>query len=159
MNSRQVLARGALATLLLTLLAAVGAVSSQSAPSSFGGRNGRIVFNDQQGRLVLVNPDGTGVVPLARTNTADFLVGASFSPDGQLIAYSAQGSGDPDVFLISPDGSGQRQITFSRGVDTDPTWARGGTRIAFESNRNGNVDIYVVEADGTDATRLTSGVE
>ena len=73
--------KAAIATLVAALGAAVGAVSSQSAPIAFGGVNGRIVFNDQQGGLALVNPDGTGVVRLARTHATDSIIGASFSPD------------------------------------------------------------------------------
>jgi Tol biopolymer transport system component len=45
-------------------------------------------------------------------------------------------------------------VTYSRGVDADPTWAPDGTRLAFESNRNGNVDIYAVNADGSGTTQL-----
>lgn len=146
-------------TVACGLLAAVAAGSSQSSTTGFRGKNGRIVFNDRQGRLVLVNPDGTGVVPIARTNAADWVIGASFSPDGRLIAYSRYASTDPDVFVIRPDGSGQRQVTFSRGADVDPAWSPEGTRIAFETNRNGNIDIYSVDANGTDSTRLTSSPE
>jgi len=146
-------------TLLVALVAAVGAAAaasaSQSGQASFPGRNGRIVFNDQYGRLVLVNPDGQGLVRIAHTEAADTYVGASFSPDGTLIAYSRAGGSDPDIFTIRPDGSSQRQITFSRGVDVDPTWSGDGSRIAFETSRNGQVDIYAVDRDGSSSTRLT----
>src|SRR4051794_20451530 len=97
----------------LTVLAAVAilcglATGSQAAPRAFPGQNGRIVFNDQNGALNLVNPDGTGVVRLAATNASDVSIGAAWSPDGQLIAYSKQGDSDPDIFVVAPDGSGQR---------------------------------------------------
>src|SRR5262249_6151934 len=108
------------------------------------------------GALVLVNPDGTGIVRLARTNAADTIIGAAWSPDGKLIAYSKFGAGDADIYVIAPDASGQREITFSRGNDVDPTWSGDGSRIACETNRNGNSDIYSVAADGSDAKQLTS---
>ena len=98
--------------------------------------------------LVLVNPDGTGLVRLARTAATDDVDRRLVLAGRQIIAYSKDGNSDPDIFVISPDGSGQRQITFSRGTDIDPTWSRGGSRIAFETNRNGNSDIYSVDSRG-----------
>ena len=137
-------------------VAAFAATGSHASRAAFPGLNGRIVFNDEHGALDLVNPDGTGLVRLAATNTADVAIGASWSPDGKLIAYSKQGSGDADVFVIAPDGSGQRELTFSRGNDIDPTWSGDGSQIAFETNRNGNSDLYSVAADGSNPQRLTS---
>jgi Tol biopolymer transport system component len=63
---------------------------------------------------------------------------------------------DPDIYVIAPDASGEREITFSRGTDADPIWSGDGSRLAFETNRNGNFDIYSVAADGSDAKQLTS---
>ena len=144
------------ATAVALCILGASAVGSQAAPRAFPGVNGRIVFNDQNGALNLVNPDGTGVMRLAGTNASDTTIGASWSPDGKLIAYSKQGGTDADIFVIAPDASGQREITFSRGNDIDPTWSGDGSRIAFETNRNGNSDIYSVAADGSDPQQLTS---
>ena len=86
----------------LGVLAAVVAATSESAPNAFGGVNGRIVFNDQRGRLVLVNPDGSGLVQLVRTNAPDWVVGASFSPDGSRVAYSARSRSHAGTTSIRP---------------------------------------------------------
>ena len=126
------------------------ALASHASSAAFPApQNGRIVFNDQRNALVLANADGSGVVRLASTNATDVVVGASWSPNGKLIAYSKYGASDPDIYVIAPDATGQREITFSRGVDIDPTWSGDGSRIAFETNRNGNSDIYSVGADGS----------
>jgi len=130
---------GLVAVGCLALGAAVIAVVSAGARSTaFPGKNGRIVFNDQSGRLMIVNADGSGVVRIAQTGTSDQTIGASFSPDGQFVAYSRSGSSDPDIFTVRPDGSDQHEVTFSRGQDIDPTWSGDGSQIAFETNRNGN---------------------
>ena len=137
--------------------AAAVAVDAGATRAGFPGKNGRIVFNDQMGNLVLVNADGTGLVRLVNTRAGDQYIGASFSPGGTRIAYSGIGrNGNADVYTIRPDGSDQREITFSQAVDTDPTWSGDGTKIAFETNRNGNVDIYAVNADGSNSTQLTN---
>src|SRR4029079_1657807 len=98
---------GVLAILTAAVLAA--AVTAGATRTAFPGKNGRIVFNDKTGALVLVNPDGTGLVRLARTQVADELIGASWSPDGKQIAYSRYGNGDADIYTIEPDGSNQRE--------------------------------------------------
>lgn len=156
--SRRLSARTTGALLAAVLAVALGAAgTARSEPhGAFPGTNGRIVFNNAGGELVLVNADGTGLVRIAYTGTADNYIGASFSPDGSQIAYSRADGSDPDVFVIRPDGSSQRQVTFSRGTDVDPTWSGDGSRIAFETSRNGNVDIYAVDDDGSNSTRLTT---
>ena len=63
----------------------------------FPGLNGRIVFNDQGGSLMLVNPNGSGVVRVARTYASDYTIGASFSRDGTQIAYSTNRGGDVET--------------------------------------------------------------
>ena len=135
--------------------AALFTVGAEATRRAFPGQNGRIVFNDQTGSLVLVNPNGTGLVRLANTGTADQYIGASFSPDGRRIAYSKVAH-DPDIFTIRPDGSDEREVTFSRGSDVDPTWSADGSQIAFETNRNGNSDISGVSADGSNPVQLTN---
>ena len=97
---------------------------------------------------MLANADGTGVVRLANTSATDTVIGASWSPNGKLIAYSKYSRTDPDIYVIAPDATGQREITFSRGADVDPAWSGDGSRIAFETNRNGNLDVYSVASDG-----------
>jgi hypothetical protein len=87
-----------IASIALALAAALAAaaltVDASAHRAAFPGKNGRIVFNDASGYLVLVNPDGSGVVRLTGTWALDDVIGASFSPDGRQIAYSKYGSTD-----------------------------------------------------------------
>ena len=85
-----------------------------AAQAAFPGQNGRIVFNDQNGALVLVNANGTGLVQLATHRHGRRVHRRVVLARRQAIAYSKVGH-DPDIFMIRPDGSDQREITFSRG--------------------------------------------
>ena len=65
-------------------------------------------------------------------------------------------SSDADVYVIDVDGSGERRLTNSPGLDGFPAWSPDGKRIAFVSARdNGNCEIYVIDADGSGQERLT----
>ena len=67
------------------------------------------------------------------------------------------GHGD-GIFLVRPDGTGQRQlVTDLDGSEIQPDWSPDGERIAFihvtPADRN---ELWVVGANGSDAARLYS---
>jgi Tol biopolymer transport system component len=83
----------------------------------------------------------------------------SWSPDGQSIVYAYTAvPGTPfKVWVMRPDGTGQRPITTGSSDDNVPTWSPEGTRIAFTSNREGGrYRIWVMDADGGNARALTT---
>lgn len=67
-------------------------------------------------------------------------------PEGG-IAFESERDGNVDVFVIQPDGSGERRLTSHPAGDGAPSWSPDGTWIAFVSNRSGNTDIFVIRAD------------
>jgi Tol biopolymer transport system component len=73
------------------------------------------------------------------------------------ITFSANG----DIYIMSPDGSALRQLTFTGpAVDNrHPALSLDGTRIAFSSNRGGNYDIYTMDTMGGNIRRLTTNKE
>jgi TolB protein len=144
---------------LAGLAALVALVGPSWSHAAFPGSNGKIAFVSE-GAIYVVNPDGTGLAQLTSTSSDDITVGESWSGDGQWLAFSAYRGTDPDIYVIRADGSGRRQVTFSRGVDVDPSFSPHRDRIAFETNRNGGqFDIYSVDAVGRNPLRLTNGPE
>ncbi len=77
---------------------------------------------------------------------------------GNRIAFVSGRNGNPDIFLMNPDGSAVVNLTNHPAQDLDPAWSPDGGKIAFGSNRGGGCNnLYVMKADGSGVTRLTTG--
>lgn len=71
------------------------------------------------------------------------------------IAFVSTRDGNPEIYVMNPDGSDQTRLTYNSADDAELAWSPEGGRIAFFSNRDGNDEIYVMNADGSEQTRLT----
>ena len=58
-----------------------------------------------------------------------------FSPDGKLIAFSAQYAGNVDVYVVSADGGEPKRLTWHPGPDIVQGWTPDGKSIVFNSTR------------------------
>jgi tol-pal system beta propeller repeat protein TolB len=79
----------------------------------------------------------------------------AWSPDGKKLAFLRVQSGNPDIYTITVDGSGERRLTNDSAEDVDPAWSPDGKFIAFDSKRTGRSQIFVMSADGSNQRRLT----
>lgn len=95
-----------------------------------------------------------GTVPISLSGS--YISSPAFGPNGQMLAFSArtENSLDSDIFVSRTDGSGARNLTNTRGIDTSPTWSPTGTQIAFISDRSGSPQVWVMDSDGSNVRRL-----
>ncbi len=144
-------------------------------------RDGWIVFTStRDGDLDLykMRLDGSGLVRL--TSTLGYDGGAFFSADGRRIVFRASRPEGPaeeaeyrallarrlvrpgklEIYTMSADGSGVRQVTHLGAASFAPFFHPDGRRIVFASNvgdpRGRNFDIYIVNDDGTGLERITT---
>jgi TolB protein len=78
------------------------------------------------------------------------------SPDGKSILFESKIAGHYQLFVMNPDGSDPKQITFDATNHDLPSWSPDGKRIAFVSDRNGHSVAYVMDADGKNEKRVTA---
>ena len=79
----------------------------------------------------------------------------SWSPDGTLIAYSADRHGNFDIY-VQPVGEGDPvQVTKSSAHDWQPDWAPQGNRLVFRSERDGG-GLYVVPVLGGNERKVSN---
>jgi Tol biopolymer transport system component len=74
------------------------------------------------------------------------------------IAFMSHRDGNPEIYVMNPDGQNQRRLTNNPASDHSPLWSFDGKRIAFVSGRNWilGYDIYVMDANGRNQRRLTN---
>jgi tricorn protease len=83
--------------------------------------------------LWVSNIDGTGVRRL--TSDEGVESNPAFSPDGKLIAFSAQYDGNTDVYVISVDGGTPVRLTWHPGPDLTQGFTPDGSSVLFTSPR------------------------
>jgi len=99
----------------------------------------------RDGKIHLVNSDGTGVVKL--TDGPDDCHPA-WSPDGLRLAFvrGCSWASSSDIYIVNADGSNLVRRTQGSAI-MDPVWSPDGTRIAFSALGGGSMDLYVMSAD------------
>jgi Tol biopolymer transport system component len=116
--------------------------------------------------LFIVKRDGTG-----RKQIVPGSIGASsvrFSPDGGLLAFTAEAGPDNQIWVVKPDGSGLKQLTNNADgyVSIDPVWSPDGGKLlfqrkyfapgtAFSSHDPADVTLWTMNADGSDQHQLS----
>jgi Tol biopolymer transport system component len=71
-------------------------------------------------------------------------------------------TGDREIFVMNPDGTELKQLTFNTVADSQPTLSPDGQKIVFvssgaqSSNTQGDNEVYLMNSDGTDQQNLTN---
>ncbi|HSA93959.1 MAG TPA: Tol-Pal system beta propeller repeat protein TolB [Terriglobales bacterium] len=110
-------------------------------------------------QIYIMDADGTN---LQRITDQGYAVSPSWSPNGQLLAFSwnrKYGPGAPggqDIYIMDIASRQWVQLTHNAGNNDFPSWSPDGRHIVFQSTRSGRTQIWSMLADGTEARQLTS---
>jgi TolB protein len=109
-------------------------------------------------QIYIMDQDGSSV---QRITDGGYAVSPSWSPNGQLLAFSwnrKYGPGDPggvDIHVIDIASKNYLQLTHESGSNDYPSWAPDGRHLVFERSIGGHTDIWTMLADGTGQRQLT----
>jgi Tol biopolymer transport system component len=81
-------------------------------------------------------------------------VGAFGQYSGKIVFTSTR-DGNPEIYVMSADGSNVVRLTNNRAYDDQPATSPDGSLVVFVSNRDGNHELYTVGVGGKNLRRLT----
>ena len=123
----------------------------------------RILFVSEvagQADLYLSEEDGSSLKRI--TNTPDYELSASVSPDGRRIAFAASPLKEgkfqrPQIFFADINGNVISQITHDKKSNFSPSFSPDAQKIAFSSRDDDqDSDIYIIDIDGKNLKQMTS---
>ncbi len=97
------------------------------------------------------NPDDDQ--PPTRLTASINDIGLHWAPNGGLLAYMSNVTGNWDIYLLSITG-GVVVLTDDPASDGLPAWAPDGSGLAFVSNRDGTWGLYLMGPNGEDPHKI-----
>jgi TolB protein len=113
------------------------------------------------GDFFVMNADGSGVRQLTRHGQAHYWA-AVWSPDSRKIAVVSchqPPRGDPEIYVIGVNGSGERRLTRRPGWDTPEGWSHDGRNLLVGGARGFASDLFLISTDGRRRRNLTQTPE
>jgi TolB protein len=143
-------------------------LQGQSVSSGFFKPDGTlIVFTEQisgGSYLYSINPDGTGLKALLGGDfrpdgTLTHNHDAEFSSDGTKVVFASDRTGEDEVYIMNPDGTGVTALTqkFATSDQIGPVSFTKAGLIAFTYTLNGTVTHYLISTTGTNLTQVSAG--
>ena len=101
------------------------------------------------GDLWIADRDGSGARRITSHEGSERL--PRFSPDGGLLAFSAQYDGNTDVFAVAGSGGVPQRLTWHPDPDFVEDWSPDGQRVLFASQRatftRRHIQLFEIPAD------------
>ena len=113
----------------------------------------RIIFASTGNGLWVMNADGSD--PHAITFRDD--IDPTWSPDGSMIVFASNRSGQRQLYTAKASGKQVNQVTDLNNMGGRSTWSPDGKWLAFYRGPAGDHDIFIIKIDGTGLKRLTNG--
>lgn len=103
----------------------------------------------------IMNADGSGRRPITKEPGENAF--ASFSADGQMLAFTSSRGGNLELYVADANGENASQLTDNPAQDNLAVWSPDGSQVVFSSDRDGEQpDLYIVNRSDGETMRLTT---
>ena len=103
--------------------------------------------------LQIADSDGERTRTLIES--AEPILSASWSPDGNRVAYVTFETGRPSIVIEEVDGSDRKRITNFRGINGSPVFSPDGGSLALVLSRDGDPEIFIMDLETKVLRRVT----
>jgi len=80
-----------------------------------------------------------------------------WSPDGNMIAFVSNHTGNDEIWTMNSDGANQRQLTYNDWQwDKRPSFSPDSKQIVYYSNLSGARQVWVMNADGSGQKNISN---
>lgn len=87
---------------------------------------------------------------------SEFYSRLSWTPNNQIV-YTSPAHGTPSIWLVSDQGTGNKQLTSDSSNNHFPAVTPDGRAVVYLSDRTGVTNIWRMDLDGNNAMQLTKG--
>ena len=103
--------------------------------------------------LQMADVDGERTRTLYRSTAP--ILSASWSPDGQRVAYVSFETGRPSIIFAGCQWPNREQLTGFRGINGSPVFSPDGKQLAMVLSRSGDPEIFVMNLENRKLRRIT----
>ena len=103
--------------------------------------------------LQIADSDGERTRTLIES--AEPILSASWSPDGNRVAYVTFETGRPSIVIEAVDGSDRKRITNFKGINGSPVFSPDGGSLALVLSRDGDPEIFIMDLETKALRRVT----
>lgn len=86
----------------------------------------------------------------------DYYSRFSWTPNGQIV-YTSPAQGTPSIWVVSDDGTGNKQLTPDSSTNHFPSVTSDARYVVFLSDRTGVMNVWRMDLDGKNEKQLTKG--
>lgn len=82
-------------------------------------------------------------------------IAGGWSPNSKQLVTTLSKDGNPDLYLMAPNGNILKRLTTNEGINVSGSWSPDGSKIVFVSDRSGTPQIYIMNVSSQKVSRLT----